>query len=93
MPIPDAMPLRSQIALDASVAAHRQLLVLMLTVIGRDEATRGALMDAIAQKLAVHDANEDPGIEPDPAFAFERRVDEELRRILSDVQAALAARR
>lgn len=93
MPDADLIALRPQLALDAAVAAHRQLLVLVLSLVGQDPARREALAEAVRQKLVFHDAHEDPGLEADLAFAFERRVDEELRRILADVEAALSAPR
>lgn len=71
--------------------AHRKLLALLLA----DLAGRGgdalAAVDAIERRLGYDDHHEDPGVEPDPAFAIERRADGELRRILRDVRAMLAA--
>ncbi|TCT02149.1 hypothetical protein [Aquabacter spiritensis] len=80
---------RSQVNLDAAIAAHRQLLVLMFRVLGHDPARRDALVEAIDQKLTFHDGHEDPGLEADGAFAFERRVNAEFRRVLEDVRAGL----
>ncbi len=91
MPIPDDLSVRSTLQLDASMAAHRQLLVLMFTLLARDEASREDLIQTIHQRLIFHDAHEDPGLEADMAMAFERRMSDELRRILGDVLAALEA--
>lgn len=91
MPTPDDLPARSPMELDASIAAHRQLLILMFTLLGRDEPSREHLIQTIHQRLIFHDANEDPGLEADMAMAFERRMSDELRRLLSDVLASLEA--
>lgn len=88
---PDSTLLRERLELDACVAAHRQLLVLLATLVARDEGRHRAMVEAITQRLSFHDAHEDPGLEADAAFAFERRVDLELRRILEDVERALGA--
>lgn len=86
---PDGLPARTPLELDIAAAAHRKILVLALQLMARDETLRPALVEAVSQKLTFHDAHEDAGLEADAAFAFERRVDEEFRRILSDVQAVL----
>lgn len=88
---PDDISLRQPLELDATVAAHRQLLVLLFTLMGQDEAKREAISEAISQRLNFHDSHEDAGLEADSAFAFERRVDEEFRRILGDAHMALRA--
>lgn len=89
MPASDELPARMPLELDASLAAHRQLLILMFTLLARDPTRREELIETIHQKLIFHDAHEDPGLEADMAVAFERRMSDELRRILSDVLAAL----
>lgn len=85
----DGLPARTPQELDIAAAAHRKILVLALQLMARDETLRPALVEAVSQRLTFHDAQEDAGLEADAAFAFERRVDEEFRRILSDVQAVL----
>ena len=85
----ESLPARTPLELDIAAAAHRKLLVLVLQLRARDDTLRTALVEAISQKLTFHDAHEDAGLEADAAFAFERRVDEEFRRILSDVEAVL----
>lgn len=87
----DGLPARTPLELDIAAAAHRKLLVLALQLMARDDTLRTALVEAISQTLTFHDAHEDAGLEADAAFAFERRVDEEFRRVLSDVQAELGA--
>lgn len=89
---PDASP-RDPMELDACVAAHRQMLVLLSTLLARDEGRHAAMVEAVSQRLSFHDAHEDAGLEADTAFAFERRVDLELRRILEDVEVALRVAR
>lgn len=91
MPRQDDIAPRPRLELDAAVAAHRQLLIMLLTQLGQDDHMRRALVEMVDQRLAFHDADEDPGSEADPAFAFEQRVNGELRRILGDMQAALRA--
>ncbi len=86
---PDGLQARTPLELDIAAAAHRKILVLALQLMARDATLRPALVEAVSQKLTFHDAHEDAGLEADAAFAFERRVDEEFRRILSDVQAVL----
>lgn len=85
----DGLPARTPLELDIATAAHRKLLVLALQLMARDQTLRLALMEAVSQKLTFHDSHEDAGLEADAAFAFERRVDAEFRRILTDVQAVL----
>lgn len=92
MTSPDMASLRERLELDACVAAHRQVLVLMATLVAQDEGRHRAMVEAINQRLSFHDAHEDPGLEADTAFAFERRVDLELRRILEDVERALRSK-
>ena len=87
----DDLSARPPLELDASLAAHRQLLILMFTLLARDAASRQELIETIHQRLIFHDAHEDPGLEADMAVAFERRMSNELRRILGDVLAALEA--
>ncbi|MFG1212953.1 hypothetical protein V5F72_13645 [Xanthobacter flavus] len=86
---PDSLTARTPLELDIAAAAHRKLLVLALQLMARDEVLRAALVEAVSQKLTFHDSHEDAGLEADAAFAFERRVDEEFRRVLFDVQAVL----
>lgn len=85
----DDLSARPPLELDASLAAHRQLLILMFTLLARDAASREELIETIHQRLIFHDGHEDPGLEADMAVAFERRMSDELRRILGDVLAAL----
>lgn len=89
--VPPGLPPRTPLELDVAAAAHRKLLVLVLQLMARDETLRTALVEAISQKLTFHDAHEDPGLEADAAFAYERRVDEAFRRILADVEAVLGS--
>ncbi len=78
---------RVPIELDAAVAAHRQMLLLLFTVVARDAAARRCLMEAMEQRMAFRDGHEDPGVEPDAAVAFEARVQQEVQRLLEDVRA------
>lgn len=87
----DDIAVRQPLELDATVAAHHQLLVLLFTLLGRDEHSRDVISNAISQRLSFHDAHEDAGVEADAAFAFERHVDKEFQRILGDAASALRA--
>ncbi|WP_188581255.1 hypothetical protein [Azorhizobium oxalatiphilum] len=87
----DTGHVRSPAEMDAVIAAHRQLLILLLSTIAENETMRARLAARIEQRELFRDAHEDPGVEADGAVAFEVAVEREMTRILDDVRSALAA--
>lgn len=69
--------------------AHRRLAVTTLALlVGRDPDPE-ALLRRIEEALALRDHHEDPGSDPDPAFAIEAAADREMRRMLGEVRASI----
>lgn len=68
---------------EARLNAHRKLLVEILTLLaGRPEFAE-ALLRYRDETETVQDHQEDPGVEPDPAFAIKGRSTEELQAMLA----------
>lgn len=69
--------------------AHRRLAVTTLALlIGRDPDPE-ALLRRIEDAFAFRDHHEDPGSDPDPAFAIEAAADREMRRMLGEVRSLI----
>ncbi len=86
---PDPVPGRPQVELEAAVAAHRRAIVLLLSLLMKTETTRHALTEMLDQQSCLHDASEDPGMDVDPAFAMERRMQRDFNRMLEDAGVTL----
>lgn len=72
--------------------AHRRLAVTTLALlVGRDPDPE-ALLRRIEEAFAFRDHHEDPGSDPDPAFAIEVAADREMRRMLAEVRALIGRR-
>lgn len=77
--------------IEGAITAHRKLLQ-VLVVLMAEQTGRGAeLVGAIEQRLGYQDHQEDPGFEPDAAFAVERAADGEVQRLLRTVREMIAA--
>ena len=77
--------------LEGRLNAHRRLLVSLFSAIAALPEAR-ALITALAREnetVSVHE--EDPGVEPDSAFACQQIADDEMRAILVAALARLAA--
>lgn len=75
--------------LEGRINAHRRLLVELVSVVGTIPEARAALVAMARNNETVMDHEEDPGIEPDPAFAAQQIADDEIRGILSAAMARL----
>ncbi|MGQ3212519.1 MAG: hypothetical protein ACT6U0_16060 [Shinella sp.] len=73
--------------LEGRINAHRRLLVELVSILGTIPDARDALIAMARDNETVIDHQEDPGVEPDTAFAAQQIADDEIRRIL---QAAIA---
>lgn len=78
-------------ALEGRLLGQRRLLEALLTVLCRDRTDAAAFLDRLEADLGFQDHQEDPGFEPDSAFALERHADLEVRRILDRAREGLAA--
>jgi hypothetical protein len=78
--------------LEGRINAHRRLLVELISVIAAIPQAREALVAMARDNETVSDHEEDPGIEPDAAFAAQQIADDEIRAILKAAMARLEAR-
>ena len=78
--------------LEGRINAHRRLLVELLSVVAAIPEARPALVAMARDNETVIDHEEDPGIEPDAAFAAQQIADDEIRAILKAAMARLDAR-
>lgn len=72
--------------LEAQMAAHREVLVALAAALaqGKDYAVFRNALDGL---LTVKGQEEDPGFEPDEAFAFEHRVADTIKAIVEAAEA------
>ena len=77
---------------EGRINAHRRLLVELLSVVATIPAAREALLAMARDTETVADHEEDPGIEPDAAFAAQQIADDEIRAILTAAMARLETR-
>lgn len=75
--------------LEGMMLGQRRLVEALLALCLRDRQDAAAVLDRLSDDLGLQDHQEDPGVDPDPAFAVERHADLEVRRILSRVEAML----
>jgi len=73
--------------LEGRINAHRRLLVELISVVAAIPEARAALVAMAQSTETVMDHEEDPGIEPDPAFAAQQIADDEIRGILTAAMA------
>ncbi|WP_313522874.1 hypothetical protein [Shinella sp.] len=83
------MTIGNSIHLEGRINAHRRLLVELLSVVATVPEARAALIAMARDNETVNDHEEDPGIEPDAAFAAQQIADDELRGILRAAMARL----
>lgn len=78
--------------LEGRINAHRRLLVELVSILGSISEARDALIAMARDNETVIDHQEDPGVEPDTAFAAQQIADDEIRRILKAAIARLETR-
>jgi len=78
--------------LEGRINAHRRLLVELISVVAAIPEARETLVAMARDNETVGDHEEDPGIEPDAAFAAQQIADEEIRAILKAAMARLDTR-
>ena len=81
------MAIDSTTHLEGRINAHRRLLVELISVVAAIPEARAALVAIAGASETVLDHEEDPGVEPDPAFAAQQIADDEIRAILSAAMA------
>jgi hypothetical protein len=79
--------------LEGRINAHRRLLVELISVVAAIPEARAALVAMAQSTETVMDHEEDPGIEPDPAFAVQQIADDEIRGILAAAMARVETKR
>lgn len=75
--------------LEGRINAHRRLLVELVSLLGSIPEARAALLVMARDNETVIDHQEDPGLEPDTAFAVQQIADDEIRGILKAAMARL----
>lgn len=78
--------------LEGRINAHRRLLVELVSVLAAIPQAREALLAMARDNETVIDHEEDPGIEPDAAFAAQQIADDEIRAILKAAMDRLETR-
>ena len=81
------MTIGNSVHLEGRINAHRRLLVELISVVASIPEARAVLMAMARDNETVIDHEEDPGIEPDAAFAAQQIADDELRGILKAAMA------
>lgn len=87
------MTIGNAIHLEGRINAHRRLLVELLSVVAAIPEARAALLAMARDNETGSDHEEDPGIEPDAAFAAQQIADDEIRAILQSAMARLETKR
>ncbi|TCT42042.1 hypothetical protein [Martelella mediterranea] len=72
--------------LEAQLAAHQEVLIALAVSLPEGEA-QTCFRAALDGLLTVKEQSEDPGLEPDGAFAHEYRFAETLRAIVEGAEA------
>ncbi|QRI65656.1 hypothetical protein JQ506_12085 [Shinella sp. PSBB067] len=86
------MTLQNAAHLEGRINAHRRLLVELLSVVAAIPEAREALIAMARDNETVIDHEEDPGVEPDAAFAAQQIADDEIRAIVKAAMARLETR-
>ncbi len=83
------MAIDNTVHLEGRINAHRRLLVELISIVAAIPEAREALVAMARDNETVIDHEEDPGIEPDAAFAAQQIADDEIRAILKAAMARL----
>lgn len=86
------MTIGSAAHLEGRINAHRRLLVELISIVAAIPEARAALVAMARDSETVIDHEEDPGIEPDAAFAAQQIADDEIRAVLTAAMARLDTR-
>lgn len=86
------MTIDNSVHLEGRINAHRRLLVELVSVVAAIPEAHAALVAMARDNETVSDHEEDPGIEPDAAFAAQQIADDEIRAILKAAMARLETR-
>jgi len=86
------MTTRDLAHLEGRTNAHRRLLVELISVVAALPEARAALAAMARDNETVADHEEDPGLEPDAAFAAQQIADDEIRAILKAAMERLDTR-
>lgn len=78
--------------LEGRINAHRRLLVELIATVAAIPAAHAALVAMARENETVADHEEDPGLEPDAAFAAQQVADDEIRAILKAAMDRLDTR-
>ena len=76
------MEMNGQAEIEGRLNAHRRLLVSLVSLLADLPDARAAIETFGRDSETVIDHEEDPGFEPDAAFAAQRIADEEIRAIV-----------
>ncbi|WP_075216818.1 hypothetical protein [Mongoliimonas terrestris] len=77
--------------IEGAITAHRKILQVLVALMAEHTGRGADLVGEIEQHLGYQDHQEDPGVEPDAAFAVERAADGEVHRLLRTVRDMIAA--
>ncbi len=83
------MAIDNTVHLEGRINAHRRLLVELISIVAAIPEAREALVAMARDNETVIDHEEDPGIEPDAAFAAQQIADDEIRAVLKAAMARL----
>lgn len=72
----------SQIELEGKLIAHRKLLQLLVVHVARLQKHPDQFWASLQNEAMVHDGEEDPGAEPNSAYAIENAAAYELENLL-----------
>lgn len=78
--------------LEGRINAHRRLLVELISVVAAIPQAHELLVAMARENETVSDHEEDPGLEPDAAFAAQQVADDEIRAILKAALDRLESR-
>lgn len=77
------MDMTDMTGIEGRLNAHRRLMVSLVSILAGFPDARAAIEAMARDSETVIDHEEDPGIEPDAAFAAQQIADEEIRAIVA----------
>ncbi|MCJ8056162.1 hypothetical protein GB928_028545 [Shinella curvata] len=83
------MAIDNSVHLEGRINAHRRLMVELVSLLGTIPEAQEALRAMARDNETVIDHQEDPGLEPDVAFAVQQIADDEIRGILKAAMTRL----
>lgn len=83
------MAIDNSVHLEGRINAHRRLMVELVSLLGTIPEAQEALRAMARDNETVIDHQEDPGLEPDIAFAVQQIADDEIRGILKAAMTRL----